>query len=102
MSYKQMERRLAVIEQEAAKAAEQAYTTWIESLSEAEIDALCAANAERNPEGQAALEAMSEAELEHAIATSRMSAREWDMALLQGRELIAVLHASQERINAAP
>jgi hypothetical protein len=101
MSYKQMERRLAVMEREAEQAAERAYTDWLKTLSEAELEALCATDAERNPEGQAELEAMSEAELDHALATGRMSAREWDMALLQGKELVAALHASQERTNAA-
>ncbi len=96
MSYKTIARCLAELERKAEQAAERAYIDWLKTLSEAEIEALCAADAERNPEGQAELEAMSEAEIEHAIATSRMSAREWDMALLQANELVAALHVNQE------
>ena len=101
MSYKQVARCIAELERKAAQAAEQAYTDWLKTLSEAEIDALCAADAEDDPAGYAAMKAMSEAELDHVIATGRMSAREWDMALLQSKELVAALHASQERTNAA-
>ncbi len=39
---------------------------------------------------------MSDAELDHLIATRRQSAREWDMALQQGKERLAAIHASQE------
>ncbi len=42
MSYKQMDRRLADLEQEAAQAAERAYTTWIENLSFPDLEALIA------------------------------------------------------------
>ena len=96
MSYKQIARCLAELERKAAQAAERAYTDWIESLSEAELDALCADYVERDPVGGAAMAAMSEAELEHVIATSRMSAREWDMALVQAKELVAAMHANRE------
>lgn len=97
MSYKHMERRLAVMEQKAAQAAEQAYMKWVENLSVADLAALVAADAERDPVGYAAMEAMSDAELGHLIATGRMSAREWETALLQGKERLAAIHASQEQ-----
>ncbi len=99
MSFRDMQRRLAVIEQEAAKAAEQAYTTWIATLSEGELDALIA---DIDPAEVAELEALSDTELEHMIATGHMSAREWETSLVQAKERVAAFHASQERINAAP
>ena len=92
-----MDRRLADLEQEAAQAAERAYTTWIENLSLPDLEALCAAYAEPDPAHQAALEVMSDADLDHLIATRRQSARDWDMALLQMKERLAAIHASQEQ-----
>ena len=94
MSYKQMERRLAVMEQDAARAAEQAYTKWVQTLSDAEFDALLA---QMDPAEVAKVEGMSDAEFEHMLATSRMSAREWEAALQQGKERLAAAYASQER-----
>ena len=103
MSYKQMERRLAVMEQDAARAAEQAYTTWVQTLSDAEFDALIA---HLDPADLAMVESMSDAEFDALLATSRMtsrmSARAWEAALQQGKERLAAFHASQERINATP
>ena len=95
MSYSKMDRRLVELEREAEQAAERAYTTWIENLSLPDLEALCAAY-EPDPAHQAALEAMSDAELEHLIATRRQTAREWDMALLEMKDRLAAVHASQE------
>ncbi len=96
MSYSKLDRRLVDLEQEAARIAERAYTTWIENLSLPDLEALCAAYIEPDPVTQAALEAMSDAEIEQLIATRWQSAREWDMALLQVKERLAAIHASQE------
>jgi hypothetical protein len=97
MSYKQMDRRLAEMEQEAAQAAERRYMTWIENLSFPDLEALVV---QMDPAEQAEIEALSAAELEQLIATRRQSAREWDMDLLQMKERLAAIHASQERLNA--
>ncbi len=73
MSYKQMERRLAAIEQEA-RSQQQAR---IESMSDAELDALIAEFAERDPVGNAAVEAMSAEDLDR-LCDGRMPAAEWE------------------------
>ena len=99
MSPRDIQKRLETMEQEAAKAAEQAYTTWIQTLSDTELDALLAAI---DPAERAEMEALSESELEHRIATTHMSAREWETSLREGKERLAAFHASQERINATP
>ena len=98
MSYKQMDRRLADLEKEAAQAAKRAYMTWIENLSLPDLEALVM---QIDPAARAEIEALSAAELEHRIATIRQSAHDWDMDLLEMKERLAAIHASQERLNAA-
>ncbi len=87
MSYKQMERRLADLE-EAARAQERAR---VASLSLDELDAEIAEFADRDPVGYAAAEAMSEDELDR-LCNGKMPAAEWQQHL----------ERAQERINAAP
>ncbi len=86
MSYKQMERRLADLE-EAARAQERAR---VASLSADELDAAIADFAERDPVGYAAVEAMSAGDLDR-LCDGKMLEAEWEQHLAR----------AQERINAA-
>ncbi len=83
MSYKQMERRLVDLEQ-AAAAKQRA---WIESLSDAELDALLE---EQRPGFTLVCDALSEAEWDR-VCDGTMSEAEWQQVQQQ----------AQKRINAA-
>ena len=85
MSYKQIERRLVDLEQ-AARSQQQAR---IESMSEAELDALIADYAERDPVGNAAVEAMSAGDLDR-LCDGKMPTAEWEQHRAR----------AQERLNA--
>lgn len=72
--YKAMARRLARLEQ--------AYVAWVNSLSDAELDALCGAIP---PERQAVFDAMTFDELER-LANGRMPEKEWQRHLHRARQ----------------
>ena len=81
------------LEQLEAKRAEQEraeHQAWVESLSDAELDALIAEEAERDPVTHAAVEALSDADLERLDAGTMPNA-EWQQHLQR----------AQERLNAA-
>ncbi len=85
MSYKQMQRRLEELEAKRAEQERAAQRAWVENLSEAELEAWCADYAERDPVGNAAVEALSEADLER-LAAGTMPDAEWQQHLERARE----------------
>ena len=90
MSYRDMQRRLEELEAKRAEQERAERQAWLESLSHAELEAWCADFAERDPVGNAAVDAMSIPDLER-LAAGRMPDAEWQQHL----------ERAQERINAA-
>ncbi len=76
MSYKQMDRRLVDLERAAAAK----HQAWLESLSYEELEVLAAEAAERDPVSSAAVDALSEADLER-LAAGTMPDAEWQQHL---------------------
>jgi hypothetical protein len=82
MSYRDMERRLAHLEQEA----DEKQRAWVESLSLEQLEELCK---DEPPELTAAAEAMSDEDLERAC-DGRMSEEEWQSHVERARERLAL------------
>ncbi len=88
MSYKQMSRRLEELEAKREQQERAAHQAWLESLSFEELERHVAKIAERDPVGSAAIEAMSEADLER-LAAGTMADAEWQQHLQRAQERLA-------------
>jgi hypothetical protein len=84
-----MERRLADLEQTAAANHQAALQAWVDSLTDDELDALLAEDTARDPVRAAAMDALSDEDLER-LGDGKMLDAEWQQHLQR----------AQERINA--
>ena len=80
MGYRDMARRLEELEAKRAEQERAEQQAWVDSLSDEDLDRYVADYAERDPVGNAAVEALSEADLER-LAAGTMPDAEWQQHL---------------------
>ncbi len=91
MSYRDMNRRLEELEAKREQQERAEYQAWLDSLSDEELEVVAAEARERDPVAHAAVEAMSDEDLDRLWAGTMPDA-----------EVQQHLQRAQERTNAAP